>query len=243
MLIAIAGGTGTVGQHVSRVALERGHEIIVLSRSEGVDLISGSGVDLTDVDAVIDVSGPSGGDAGRFFAAVTTTLLDAEEAAGVKHHVALSIVGAAEHPYGYYAGKALQEELVASGPIPWTILRTTQFFEFAEQNARGIGPWAFVASMRSRPLAAESVARRLVEIAEGAPLGFAPELAGPDELRMADLARMAFETHGEQRVVFELPLPGKFGRALRSGAILPRADAQIDDVSYEDWLAAGAHLK
>lgn len=242
MLIAIAGGTGTVGQHVCRIALERGHEIIVLSRTEGVDLISGSGVDLTDVDAVIDVSGPSGGDARRFFSAVTATLLEAEAAAGVKHHVALSIVGAAAHPHGYYAGKAVQEEMVTSGPIPWTILRTTQFFEFAEQNARGIGPWTFVVSMRSRPIAAESVARRLVEIAEGAPQGYAAELAGPDEVRMADLARMVFETHGEQRVVVELPLPGKFGKALRSGAILPGANAQIDDVSYEDWLAAGAHL-
>src|SRR5690606_34015377 len=114
-----------------RVALERGHDILVLSRSEGVDLVSGSGVDLTDVDAVIDASGPSGGDSRLFFEAATNTLLSAGAAAGVKHHVALSIVGAAKHPHGYYAGKALQEQLVERGRVPWTVVRTTQFFEFA----------------------------------------------------------------------------------------------------------------
>lgn len=241
MLIAIAGGTGTVGQHVARIATERGHDTRILARSEGVDLVTGSGLSLDGVDAVIDVSGPSAGDPRRFFEAVTNTLLRAGAAAGVKHHVALSIVGAAAIPHGYYGGKALQEQLVSRGPVPWSILRTTQFFEFAEQNAMGVGPWTFVVKMRSQPIAAESVARRLVEMAEGAPVGFAQELAGPDELSMADLARMVFETRGEQRVVFELPLPGKFGRALRNGAILPEPDAGLDSTSYEDWLAEGAH--
>lgn len=241
MRIAIAGGTGTVGQHVVRIAAERGHDTRVLSRSAGVDLMTGSGVRLDGVDAVIDVSGPGSGRSLEFFNAATATLLRIGHDAGVHHHVALSIVGAAAHPFGYYTGKARQEQLVSLGPVPWSVLRTTQFFEFAEQHAMGVGPWTFVARMRSQPVAAASVARRLVDIVEGRPMGFMPEFAGPDELRMADLARMVYETRGEQRVVFEVPLPGKFGRALRSGALLPAPGAEIDTVRFEDWLAGDAH--
>ncbi|MGO3147182.1 MAG: SDR family oxidoreductase [Leucobacter sp.] len=242
MRIAVAGGTGVVGAHVVRIALKAGHEVRVLSRSQGVDLVTGEGLDLTGVEAVIDVSGPSSrGDALGYFEASTHNLQRAEAAANVAHHIALSIVGAVEHPHGYYEAKALQEQLVADGPIPWTILRTTQFFEFAEQQAVALWKWALVVKMVSRPVAAESVARRLVEIAEGSPLGMTPELAGPDELRMATLARMAFETHGDQRGVIELPLPGKFGQTLRNGGALPGPNAEIDTTSFEDWLAAGAH--
>lgn len=242
MRIAVAGGTGVVGTHIVRFAQEAGHEVVVLARSEGVDLTTGEGLDLTGVDAVIDASGPSSPkSAVEFFEAVTRNLLRAEADAGVQHHVALSIVGAASHPHGYYAGKARQEQLVMASAVPHTILRTTQFFEFAEQTAIALGPLVLTAVMRSQPVAAESVARRLVEIAAGEPLGIAPDLAGPDELRMVDLTRMALETHGQRKAVIAVPVPGAFGRALRDGGILPGPDAEIDTVSYEDWLAAGAH--
>ncbi len=242
MRIAVAGGTGVVGAHVVRIAADSGHEVRVLSRSRGVDLVTGAGLDLTGVDVVIDVSGSASlREAMSYFEASTHTLLRAERDAGVKHHVALSIARAVEHPHGYYAAKALQEQLIADGPIPWTILRTTQFFEFAEQKAVAVWRWAIVAKFLSRPVAAASVARRLVEIAEGEPRGMTPEFAGPDELRMADLARMVFETHGDQRGVIELPIPGKMGRSMRDGALLPGPDAEIDSTSYEEWLADGAH--
>lgn len=242
MQLAIAGGTGTVGVHLVRLATEAGHGVRLLTRSQGVDLVSGTNLDLTGIDVVIDVSGPTGAFGSRsFFSAVTKNLQRAEAAAGTRHHVALSIVGAAEHPYGFYAGKALQEKLVAGGDIPWSVLRTTQFFEFAEKNAMVIWRWALVPKMVSRPIAAESVARRLLAIAAGEPVGIAPELSGPDEVRMADLARMAFETHADPLSVIEVPVPGKFGRALRDGSILPGPLADIDPVSYGDWLAAGAH--
>lgn len=245
MRIAVAGGTGVVGRHVVEHAKARGHTVCVLARSKGIDLITGSGLDLTwpdgvGVDAVIDVSGPRGTKAMAYFDAATRNLQAAAERASVKHYVALSIVGARANPYGYYAAKARQEQLVESGSVPWTILRTTQFFEFSTHNAIGFGPWALVAKMRSRPVSTDSVAKRLLDIAEGEPVGVAQEFAGPDELWMADLARMAFETHGERRPVIQIPLPGKFGKALRNGGILPAKNATIDSVSYEDWLAAGA---
>ncbi|WP_053383542.1 SDR family oxidoreductase [Leucobacter celer] len=239
MRIAIAGGTGAVGTHTVRAAERAGHEVVVLSRRSGVDLVAGRGLDLSGVDAVIDVSGTSTTSAARaqgFFEAVTSTLHRAEREANVGHHVALSIVGAAAAPHGYYAGKAAQERAVAAGPVPWTILRATQFFEFAEQVAVPLGAWRIVPAMRSQPVAAASVGARLVRLAEQGPVGDAPDLAGPREMRMAELLRAVSAARGRAARVIELPLPGGFGRALRDGAVLPGPEAQIDPVTVEEWL-------
>lgn len=260
MRIAIAGSSGVVGTHAVRHAVEAGHDVVALARRphpshvppEGctgtytplvVDLLTGEGLDLTGVDAVIDVSGmPKLSGSEQYFGTATGHLLRESAAAGVQNVVPLSIVGAAASPYGYYAGKALQERLVREGPVPWTILRATQFFEFAVGRSVTLGPWSLVAKMRSQPVSADSVGRRLVELAVGRPAGLVPDFAGPDQLWLAELARMVFETHGLRRAVIEIPLPGKFGRAVRSAAILPGGDAQIDGVSYEHWLAAGAPI-
>ncbi|KIP53736.1 SDR family oxidoreductase [Leucobacter komagatae] len=205
------------------------------------DLTSADPLDLSGVDAVIDVSAIGKLSGSReFFGAVTEKLLRAGAEAGVQHYVALSIVGAAAHPFGYYSGKALQEQLVESGPLPWSLLRATQLFEFAEQSSVSVGRWTFITKMRTQPVAAASVAKRLLELASGSPQGNVRDLAGPDELWLADLGRMAFETHGLTQSVIEIPLPGKFGRAVRAGGCLPGPDVDIDSVSYEDWLAAGA---
>jgi len=241
MRIAVAGGTGTVGAHVVRIAEASGHEVRVLSRASGVDLVGGEGIDLTGVDVVLDVTGPATASASKstaFFETVTAGLLRAERQAGVGHHLALSIVGAAGVPFGYYAGKARQERLVAEAEVPWTILRTTQFFEFAERNAVRLGPWAVLPAMRSRPLAAETAAERLVRLAEAGPSGDARDLAGPEEIRMAQLARAVFAHRGERRRVLEVPLPGGFGRALRDGDVLPGPDAEFAGPTLEQWLSA-----
>lgn len=240
MRIAIAGGTGTVGAHTVRVAREAGHEVVVLSRGSGVDLTTGRGLDLVGVDAVIDASGTSTTSASKavaFFSAVTANLQRAELAAGVGHHVALSIVGAASAAHGYYAGKAAQERAVASGAVPWSILRATQFFEFAEQVAVPFAGWRVVPAMRSQPVAAASVAARLVRLAEHGPVGEAPDLAGPREMRMAELLRAVSEARGRPARVVEVPLPGGFGRALRDGAVLPGPGAELDPVTVEEWLS------
>ncbi|MCU1447402.1 MAG: 3-beta hydroxysteroid dehydrogenase [Cryobacterium sp.] len=139
MKIGVAEGTGTVGRHITDRIRQHGHEPVVLSWSTGVDLLTGDGLAaaLDGVDGVIDVvntAALSARASKRFFGTNTATLLTAEAAAGVRHHVALSIVNAARVAAGYYAGKALQEDRVERGPVPWTILRSTQFHEFAAQT-------------------------------------------------------------------------------------------------------------
>lgn len=241
MRIAVAGGTGAVGRLVVERAEAAGHEVRVLSRSTGVDLEHGTGLDFAGVDAVIDASGVQTTSAKRsieFFTKVTGHLLAAEADAGVGHHVALSILGAADAPHGYYAGKAAQEQAVASGPVPWSILRAAQFFEFAHQVATKVGPLVMVPAMRSQPLAASEVATRLVEIAEAGPMGDAADLAGPREERMVELTRAWWAATGARGRIIEVPIPGGFGKAIRSGAILPGPDAQLTTQTFEEWLRA-----
>ena len=248
MRIAVAGGTGMVGHHIVDVIRERGHEPVVLTRSTGVDLTTGEGLAgaLDGCDAVIDVTSVSTTSAKasrEFFGAATRNLQAAEESAGVRHHVALSIVGAGEAPYGYYAGKALQEELVAAGPVPWTILRATQFHEFAGQifGRMKAGPLVLVPRMRSQPVAAREVAERLVALAVAEPAGWARDLAGPREERMADLSRRWASAVGRPDRVVELPLPGGFGRAMRAGTLLPGPDAELGAQTFDEWLGVGRH--
>ncbi|MDR6905010.1 uncharacterized protein YbjT (DUF2867 family) [Agromyces sp. 3263] len=247
MKIAVAGGTGTVGRHVVDVVRERGDEPVVLARSTGVDLVTGAGLSgaLDGVDTVIDVASVqtlSDAASRDFFGAVTRTLLAAEVAAGVRHHVALSIVGVDDAPHGYYAGKVLQEQLVEAAPVPWTILRATQFHEFAGQifDTAKVGPLVLVPRMRSQPVAAREVAERLVALAVGEPAGRANDLAGPREERMADLTRRWAAATGRRGRVLELPLPGAYGRALRNGTLLARPGSDLGLQAFDEWLAAQA---
>ncbi|MDR5699659.1 SDR family oxidoreductase [Agromyces aerolatus] len=245
MKIAVAGGTGAVGRHVVERVRELGHEAVVLTRSAGVDLVTGTGLAgaLDGVDAVIDVASvqtQSAAKSREFFGAVTRNLLAAEAAAGVRHHVALSIVGTDLAPEGYYAGKQLQEQLVEQGAVPWTILRATQFFDFPAQilSQTTFGPIALVPKTRSQPIAAREVAVRLVDLATDAPAGRARDLAGPREERMADLARRLLAASGKRTRVLEFPLPGVFGRALRNGTLLPAPGAaDLGTQTFDEWLA------
>jgi uncharacterized protein YbjT (DUF2867 family) len=243
MRIAVAGGTGTVGRHIVDRLHTAGHEPVVLSRSAGVDLVDGSGLAdaIAGCAAVIDVAGTdtlSTAASIRFFGAVTRNLLAAERSAGVPHHVALSIVGAEQVAVNYYAGKALQERILAEQPGGWSLLRTTQFHEFAAQLAgRGaVGPLRLVPSMRSRPIAAGEVADELVALAEGAPQGVAPDLAGPREERMADLVRRYLRATGAGGRVLEFPFPGAWGRAMRDGTLLPAAGARLGTQTFAEWV-------
>lgn len=246
MKIAVAGGTGLVGQLVVEVARERGHEVVVLTRSEGVDLTTGAGLvgRLTGVDVVIDATNNGSHDraeAEAFFGGVTRTLLAAEADAGVGHHVALSIVGVDDVDTGYYAGKRLQELVLAEGVVPWTVLRATQFHEFSEQALRfvTVGPFSLVPRMLSQPVAAREVALALVDLAQGEPVGRAPDLAGPSRLQMVDLARRVSKSRGLGRWVVPVRLPGAAGRAMRSGALLPTAEGPRGRTTFDEWLAAG----
>lgn len=247
MKLAVAGGTGTVGVHVVEVARERGHEVVVLSRSAGVDLVSGSGLPdaLSGVDAVIDVASTqtiSAKESTAFFAAVTRNLLTAEGAAGVRHHVALSIVGIDKAPYAYYAGKVEQERLVRAGAVPWTILRATQFHEFAAQirSQTSFGPLTVVPRMVSQPIAAREVAERLIDLAERPPAGRVADLGGPRKERMAKMVRRYARAIGARGPVLEVPLPGAYGRAMRDGTLVTTQDSDHGLQTFDQWSAAQA---
>ena len=160
----------------------------------------------------------------EFFRTTTVSLLAAAKKAGVPHHVALSIVGAAATNGGYYAGKKVQEDLVAASDTGWTILRATQFHEFIPQtigrfSAAGV---VMVPTMRAQPVAAAGVAAMLCKLATGEPQGLAPEIGGPQEERMAEFVRRYLTATGSRAPVVQLPLPGRMGRAMRDGTLLPR---------------------
>lgn len=243
MRIAVAGGTGVVGRHVVDVARERGHEAVVLARSTGVDLVTGAGLGeaLAGAGVVVDVASvqtQSATASREFFGAATSRLLTAGERAGVGHHVALSIVGVDRAPHGYYAGKVVQEGLVAGGRVPWSLLRATQFHEFAAQvlDRVALGPLHLVPVMRSQPVAAREVARRLVDLAEAGPAGRTRDLAGPEVLRLVDMVRAYARATGRRGPVLAVPLPGGFGRAVRDGTVLAGPDAERGELTFAQWL-------
>ncbi len=241
MRIVVAGGTGLVGRLVVEEARKAGHEPVVLSRSTGADLVTGEGVDaLVDgAAAVIDVSNVvtlSGAKARAFFTTATDRLLEAGRRAGVSHHVALSIVGVDRVPWGYYQAKRAQEERVLAGPVGATVLRATQFHEFAAQMLDRPGPVAAVPRMKSQPVAAAEVAAALVRIVAEPPVGLAPELAGPEVHWMPDLARRLARARGKRRLVLPLWIPGKAGHALAGGGLLPTAPGPRGTVTFDQWV-------
>lgn len=244
MKIAVAGGTGMLGRHVMEQARLQGHAPVSLSRESGVDLLTGDGlVDaLRGADAVIDASATTKASTKaslHFFGTATRNLRAAEQEAGVPHHVAVSIIGAAKVRANYYAGKALQEDILAAEPGGWSILRAAQFHEFALQlvGHGKVGPLQVVPTMRSQPVAAAEVAAELVRIAAGEPCGFAPDLAGPREERMVDLVRRYLAAVGQRRRVIELSVPGAWGRGMRDGSLLPGPDARQGRQTFGEWLA------
>jgi uncharacterized protein YbjT (DUF2867 family) len=237
--IAVAGGTGLVGRVVVARLAAAGHEPVVLARSQGVDLVAGTGLDLVGVGAVIDATNVvtrKRATSEAFFGAVTRNLLEAERAQGTGHHVALSIVGCDRVDLGYYYGKRTQEDLVQAGGVPFTILRTTQFHEFAGQLLAGMaGPVAVLPRMRIQPVAAAEVADRLVELALGEPRGTV-ELAGPLEEQLIDVARRLLHQQGSRRKIVPVTLPGAAGRQLVQGGLLPTSPGLRGTQSFAEWL-------
>jgi uncharacterized protein YbjT (DUF2867 family) len=224
----------------------QGHEALVISRSNGIDLTNGSGLDeaLQGVHAVVDASNVitnSGSRSVAFFESATGHLLTAGARAGVTHHVALSIVGVDRVDLPYYRGKRRQEELVERGPVPWTIVRATQFHEFAGQLVdRSPRPFALAPAMLSQPVAAREVAVHLVDVALGEPQGRAKDVAGPDQLLISDLVRRVVAKRGERRLVVRLPMAGRMGRQVREGGLLPDGEAVLGTQTWDDWLDLAA---
>lgn len=241
--IAVAGGTGVVGAHVVDLARQAGHETVVIARSVGVDVVTGQGLAaaLDGVEVVIDVSsiGTLSAKASvAFFEKATRNLLDAEAGAGVRHHLALSIIGAAEAASGYYAGKAAQERILQASGDRWSILRASQFHEFAAQMVQrgAMAGVVVVPKMLSQPVAAAEVAEELVALAEGSPRGFARDVAGPRQERMAEMVRKYLRATRQRHPVLEVRLPGAMGRASADGSLLGGPSAKLGAQTFDEWL-------
>jgi uncharacterized protein YbjT (DUF2867 family) len=243
MRIVVAGATGTVGRFVVSAAELHGHQVVRVSRTTGQDLVIGTGLDdaLSGADAVIDVSSigtTSAAASVRFFGAATRSLLAAEERQSVGHHLALSIVGMDTIPFNYYAGKVEQERLIAAGSVPYSILRATQFHEFAGQilARTKVGPVSLMPRGLIRPVSAADVADALINAAEAGPGGRLRDLRGPRDEELVDLARRTVRARGLRRVVIPLSLPGKYWSGMRNGVLRGTAEAIEAPTTFEEWL-------
>lgn len=244
MKIAIAGGTGTVGRPTVEAVRAAGHEPVVLTRGEGVDLIARTGLDaaLQGADAVIDTTNIStlSADASTdFFTTATGNLIEAAGRAGVRHVVLLSIVGIDRMPYDYYAGKVAQERVVAASTVPWTIVRATQFHEFAGQlfERAKVGPLHLAPRARVQPIAAREVGEHLAGVAAGAAQGRATDLAGPREERLDEMVRAFARRGGHRGWIPSVSLPGAQMKGMRTGYALPRPGALLGRETFAQWLA------
>ena len=243
MRIAVAGGTGVVGSHVVDALRAEGNDAVVLSRRTGVDLTAGAGLDaaLDGVDAVIDtanVTTVSAGVATRFFEAATGNLVAAAARARVAHVVLLSIVGIDRIPHDYLAGKLAQERVVETGTVPWTILRATQFHEFAGQvfDRAKVGPLHVAPRGRVQPVAAREVGAHLAALAAGAPQGRAADLAGPREERLDDMVKAYARRTGHGGWIPSVSLPGGQMKGMRAGLGLPGPGAVLGTETFAQWL-------
>ncbi|HEX5993982.1 MAG TPA: NAD(P)H-binding protein [Jiangellales bacterium] len=242
--IAVAGATGVVGRALVEILRARGRPVVPMSRATGVDLAKNQGLHaaLAGVDTVVDVSSRTTGRAGPsidYFGHATRNLLEAERHHGVGHHVVLSIVGTDRVQSGYYEGKLVQERLTMAAPVPFTILRATQFHEFAEQMLRRmrIGPVAIVPKIVMQPVAAYEVAQRLADLVEAGPSGRVPDMAGPQRHTLLEMTRKACRANGDGAVLVPVRIPGPGGRLMANGGLLPDGRFDCGQLTFDDWLA------
>ncbi|WP_127792507.1 SDR family oxidoreductase [Agromyces sp. LHK192] len=249
MRIAVVGGTGLIGARVVDRLQSTGHDVVVASRATGVDSYSGDGLAdaLAGADALIDVSNSDYLDeagANEFFYASTLNLLTYGAAAGVGHHVALSVVGTdrlARSEGGYFAAKAAQERLIRASQRPYTIVHSTQFFEFIQSiaDASAVRHTVRVSNAFIQPIAADDIAAAVAATAVGQPVNDMIEFAGPDRFRLADLVRRGLSIRTDPREVVADPLADYFGTRLEEHDLLPGPDATLATTHFTDWLEAG----
>ncbi|GAB3651989.1 SDR family oxidoreductase [Glycomyces tarimensis] len=245
MRLAIAGATGNIGTRTADALEREGHDVVRISRSRGVDLLTGEGLDeaLTGVEAVVDATNAPPLDRDgtvSYFEAATRHLLEAEARAGVRHHVLLSIVGVHRvEGNDHYYGKREQERLVEAGPVPWTIVPVTQFHDFAEM----VAGWteqngtAEIAPLLVQPIAPDDVADVLAKVALDGPRGRHADVAGPQTQDLVDMARRTLQAKG--RDIRLVPTwSGVFGPEMAGEVLLPAQPAHLAATSFEHWLAA-----
>lgn len=245
--IAVAGATGRVGRHTVEVLEEAGHDVVPMSRSTGVDVVTGEGLSeaLAGVECVVDAaSWPTGEQepATEFFLAAARNLQEVGQRAGVQRIVVVSIIGADRFTKGYIASKVPHEETMRSGPIPVRILRAAQFHEFVPPFLEWgrQGDVIYVPQMRTQLVAARTVAEALAELVNGsgpAPENATPEIAGPREESLVDVARLVAARRGDSVRIEAVSDPDDPEQALyASGALLPGPDAVLAGPTFEQWL-------
>lgn len=248
MRIAVAGATGNIGARVVAALRGAGHEVVAISRSNGVDLSTGQGLDaaLAGVRAVVDAisAPPTDRDSTvDYLGTATRNLLAAEDRAGVAHHVLLSIVGIHDidgNPH--YAGKREQERLVEAGPVPWTVVPATQFHDFAEmvvgwtEQDGPDGATAPIAPLLVQPIDPDDIADVLAEVVVGDPQGRHADVAGPQTQDLVDMARRTLAARGRQ-VTLVPTWSSIFGVEMAGNALLPGDGARIAPTTFEQWLS------
>jgi uncharacterized protein YbjT (DUF2867 family) len=246
MKIVVIGGHGRIGSKIVEKLGEHGHDAVAADLSTGVNTLTGEGLAdaFAGADVVVDVSNsPSFEDDAvmDFFQTSTRNSLAAELAAGVGHHVALSVVGADRLPdSGYLRAKVAQEMLIEASAIPYSIVRSTQFFEFVESIAAAAtdGDTVRVPSASIQPVAADDAARAVGRIAVGKPVNGLVEVAGPEPYRFEELIRYGLSVRNDPRHVVADPDAQYFGTTLTNGSLLPSEHAELGETRFEDWLGA-----
>jgi uncharacterized protein YbjT (DUF2867 family) len=244
MKIIVIGGTGLIGSKLVVRLEEHGHDPVAASPASGVNTLTGEGLaeTLEGADVVVDVSNsPSFADDAvlDFFRTSTTNLLAAEVAAGVGHHVALSVVGTQRlAESGYFRAKIAQEELITAGPVPFSIVHATQFYEFVGSiaDASTVGDAVHLAPVLIRPMAGDDVASAVGRVAVGEPLGGTVEVAGPAEHRLDELVAEGLGARGDARRVVADPAARYFGAVLDERMLLPGPGAQLGAIPFSEWL-------
>ncbi|WP_298723695.1 SDR family oxidoreductase [uncultured Ferrovibrio sp.] len=245
MKIVVIGGNGLIGSKVVGRLRGMGHEVVAASPASGVNSVTGEGLTdaLAGASVVIDLANsPSFDDkaAMDFFAAAGRNLLAAEAAAGTEHHVALSVVGTERlQSMGYFRAKLLQEDLIKESGRPYTIIRSTQFFEFtaaiAESGASG--QTVRMSPALYQPIASDDVAAAVADIAIKPPVNGTIEIAGPDRVPIDELVRRFLTATRDPRTVIADSRAGYFGVAVDDQSLTPGANARISSTRFEDWLS------
>ncbi|MCG7206686.1 SDR family oxidoreductase [Streptomyces arenae] len=243
MKVVVVGGTGLIGSKVVSKLNEHGHEAVAASPNTGVNTVTGEGLAdvLKGASVVVDVSNsPSFDDDAvmEFFRASTTNLLAAEAAAGVTHHVALSVVGTDRlQQSGYFQAKQVQEDMIRDSGVPYSIVHATQFFEFAKTLADSAtsGDTVSVAPIKIQPIFSGDVAAAVGRTAVGTPVNGIVEVAGPDTFTLEDFIRKGLAVHNDPRTVVTDPNGLYWGAALKESDLLPGPDARLGETHFADW--------
>jgi uncharacterized protein YbjT (DUF2867 family) len=244
MRIVVVGGTGLIGRQLVRALRTGSHHVVSASPRTGVDVTTGRGLAdaLRDADTVVDVSKPHGYRAdtvARFFARSARTLLDAELQAGIRHHITLAAVGTDRlRDSVFYRAKLSQERAVRASGVPFTLVRSTQFFEFAPAIADSATRSRTVRlpEIRVQPIASADVVRQLAAAVSAPPEGELIELAGPTQMPLDVFVRRVLASRGDTRRVVADPTATYFGGHPSVDALLPHPDARVCETTLQEWL-------